>query len=301
MNKIGKISLSLTAISVISLALAMGVFFPWGNLQALGQGESGKTENINDERSYDLNDIKDIGISVSSAEIRIEVVRSDRLRVHLHGNTSGQKPFLNDKESGTSLNIEVKRKSSFGFSSSNLILDIEIPEGYDRNLKISSSSGNISIPDLKLTDFQVDMSSGDLNLDTIAVRNFFFDSSSGKLTANQIESSESRLKLSSGSVIIDKFTGDLDTNMSSGDLEVMYIDFNNKISVDCSSGDIRISLPADANFDLDADTSSGKITCDFPITISGEQNRDTLKGTVGSGENKILLETSSGNISILKN
>ncbi len=52
MNKIGKISLSLTTISVISFALALGVFFPWGNLHALGQGESGSAENINEDIYY---------------------------------------------------------------------------------------------------------------------------------------------------------------------------------------------------------------------------------------------------------
>ncbi len=300
MNRIRKISLSLTAISVISLGLALGVFFPWGNLHALGQGESEYDENINEERFYKLEDIKDIKIGVSSAEIRIKVVTSDRLRVHLHGSSSGQQPFLDERKSGTSLTIEVKRKPGLGFSRSNLILDIEIPKRYDRNLELNSSSGNISLPDLELENLYVDMSSGDLSIENLTVRNFIFKSSSGKLTANKIDSSESRLNLSSGSVVIDSFTGDLDVKMSSGDLEVMYTDFNNRISVDSSSGDIVIALPKDANFELEAEVSSGKIICEYPITILGGQDRDQLKGTVGSGVNRINVETSSGDISILR-
>ena len=115
-----------------------------------------------------------------------------------------------------------------------------------------------------------------------------------------MESSESRLDLSSGSVTIDKFAGDLDAKLSSGDIEISYINFNNDITMDSSSGDISISLPSDANFELDSETSSGKIICDYPITISGGQDRDQLKGIVGSGSNKISANASSGDISILK-
>ena len=300
MNRIRKISLSLTVISVISLGLAMGVFFPWGNLHALGQGESGYDENIDEERFYDLDDIKDLKFSISSAEIRVKVVNSDKLRVHLHGSSSGQKPFLDDRESGNNLSIEVKRKPGLGFSRSNLILNIEIPKRYDRNLELNSSSDNISLPDLELENLYIDMSSGDLSIENLTVRNFIFESSSGKLTANKIKSYESRLNLSSGSVLIDSFTGDLDVKMSSGDLEVMYTDFNNRISVDSSSGDIVIALPKDVNFELEAEVSSGKIICEYPITILGGQDRDQLKGTVGSGVNRINVETSSGDISILR-
>jgi len=300
MNRIRKISLSLTVVSLISLGLAMGVFFPWGNLQALGQGDSASDENINEEKIYNLNDIENLDISVSSAEIRISVVNGDELRVHLHGSSSGQKPFLADKKTNSRLSVKVDRKSGFGISRSNLVLDIEIPKRYEYNLTLNSSSGDISIPNLKLEELQVDMSSGDLGIDSLIVRKFIFDSSSGELTVNNIESSESRLKLSSGSVRIDKFTGDLDVKMSSGDFEIMYTNFNNNISIDSSSGDISITLPTDANFELDADTSSGKIICDYPITISGGQDRDQLKGIVGSGANMIHIEASSGDISILK-
>ncbi len=102
------------------------------SLGALGQGEFGDKENIDEELYYDLDDIKDLDISVSTTRIRIRVVNSDKLRVHLHGSSKGQKPFLDDKESGSSLTIEVKRKPGLGFSRSNLELDIDIPKGYDQ-------------------------------------------------------------------------------------------------------------------------------------------------------------------------
>ncbi len=187
------------------------------NIGAMGQQSSGFNENINEEKFYNLNQIKDLKINVSSAEIRIKVVNDDRLKVHLHGSASGQLPFLDDKKSGSDLKIEIKRKPGFGISRSNLVLEIEIPGKYEHNLTLNSSSGDITIPNLKLEELQVDMSSGDLGIDSLIVRNFIFDSSSGKLTVNKIESSESRLNLSSGSVRIDKFTGDLDVEMRSAD------------------------------------------------------------------------------------
>lgn len=271
------------------------------NISAMGQQSSEFDENINEEKFYNLNQIKDLEINISSAEIRISIVNNEKLKLHLHGTASGQKPFLADKKSGSNLTIKVDRKSGFGISRSNLVLDIEIPKKYEHNLTLNSSSGDIFLPDLKLEDLFVNMSSGDLTIDKLLVRKFIFDSSSGKLTANQVESLESNLELSSGSVDIDSFTGDLEVEMSSGDIEIKYTKFNNNISIDSSSGDISIILPVDANFELDAETSSGKIICDYPITISGGLDRDELKGIVGTGKNTISINASSGNISILKN
>ena len=293
MNKYKKTPNRIVVMAIFILLLTTGLY-------ALGQGDFEYDENINEKRFYDLDNIKDLDIRVSSAEIRIKVVNSDKLKVHLHGSSSGQKPFLDDKESGSNLTIEVKRKSNIGFSRSNLILDIEIPKGYDRNLEFNNSSGDITLPDLELKDLRINISSGDLNMGNIAVRNFIYDSSSGNLTVNRIESSQTELIASSGSIIIDNFSGNLEVKMSSGNLKVKFVSFNNKVSVDNSSGDITISLPEGANFELYAETSSGKIICDYPITISGEQDRNQLKGTVGSGENRIHVETSSGDISILK-
>ncbi|MCK5673654.1 MAG: DUF4097 family beta strand repeat protein [Spirochaetales bacterium] len=271
------------------------------NIGAMGQQSSGFDENINEEKFYNMDDIKNLDIAVSSADVRISVVNSDKLRVHLHGSSSSQKPYLTDKKVNSRLSIKVDRKSSFGISRSNLILEIELPGKYKQNLEIRSSSGDISVSNIELNIFKVDLSSGDLNLQTLNVRDFYYDSSSGKLRAVNIESQETELEASSGSIIIDKFSGNIKAKLSSGNIKFAYSNFKNSISINNSSGDITISLPDKSNFELNAKTSSGKITCDFPITISGEQNRDELKGIVGTGENTITIKVSSGDISILKN
>jgi lia operon protein LiaG len=271
-----------------------------GSLSALGQNESGFSENVNEEQFYSLHDINNLSIDVSSADIRIKVINTNRLRVHLHGKVSGNKPYIENNQRADNLSVEIKRKFSFGFSSSSLTLDIEIPADYNKNLRLFSSSGDILIPNLEIENLEVELSSGDLHISSIEVNKFDYNSSSGELTADNIKSLSTKLKASSGSVEIDNFTGDLTANLSSGSLEVDFINFDNNIKVDNSSGDIIISLPSEANFQLDADTSSGEINCDYAITINGKQKRNKLNGIVGSGGNIIHIEASSGDISILK-
>ena len=154
-----------------------------GRLSILGQDKSGYSENVNEKQFHSLHDINNFSIDVSIADIRIKVVGSDRLRVHLHRSVSGNKPYIKD-------------------------------------------------------------------------------------------------------------------NLSSGDIEVYFINFNNKITVKSSSRDIVNPLPSGANFQLNADTSSCEITCDYAITINGKQKRNTLNGT---GGNLVHIKTSSGDFSLLKN
>ncbi len=67
------------------------------------------------------------------------------------------------------------------------------------------------------------------------------------------------------------------------------------------SGDIRLSLPAAAQFSLNASTNNGSISNPFEggFKIEGSGRRGTLRGAVGAGP-AIELDTQRGDITVQK-
>ena len=67
-----------------------------------------------------------------------------------------------------------------------------------------------------------------------------------------------------------------------------------RAKLSASSGDITVSLPEDADFTAHIDTSSGDFSYDLPLSKSED-------GYVcGNGTNTVTINTSSGDIQLLK-
>jgi len=68
--------------------------------------------------------------------------------------------------------------------------------------------------------------------------------------------------------------------------------------LDTGSGSVRVSLPADAAFDLDAESHSGGIDIDHPLTVEGRISKKHVIGTVRGGGPRLEIETGSGRIRV---
>jgi len=126
----------------------------------------------------------------------------------------------------------------------------------------------------------------------------------GDFTATGI-AGPTRLSSRSRDVQIADFTGPLDVTVERGDLTLSAGKLPlSRIQARSRSGDIRLALPAAAQFSLDASTGNGEIMNDFggPLKIEKSGRRGTLRGSVGSGPSvelatdrgQITLETSGG-------
>lgn len=66
------------------------------------------------------------------------------------------------------------------------------------------------------------------------------------------------------------------------------------------SGSIKLQLPPGSKFDLLAKTASGGIHSDFDLTISGRINSKNINGVVGKGGARLILNSFSGSIRLVK-
>jgi hypothetical protein len=73
------------------------------------------------------------------------------------------------------------------------------------------------------------------------------------------------------------------------------------MDVHTHSGDVTLTLPPAAKFDLNASTKSGEINNDFgvPLNLDHSRRGATLRGSTGGGP-AVSIETDRGRITIRK-
>lgn len=129
-------------------------------------------------------------------------------------------------------------------------------------------------------DCQIQLITGDLDLDG-CLGDVHFQTSTGDATIRNAE-------------------GSINAVTASGKLDVTIVPVGDKEFVlSSSSGDIDVSykVPQDYGFLLDVATGTGTIIGDLAIKVE-EINRRRLKGIVGTGQARLIIETASGDVNI---
>jgi DUF4097 and DUF4098 domain-containing protein YvlB len=167
-------------------------------------------------------------------------------------------------------------------------------------LDIRTVSGEIEVVTAK-NGVRCRTVSGDIHLEEIA-GNADLKTTSGKIEVKGIK----------GSVKGETVSGNIELEALSHaeEVEVESISGSIKLHAELSpggiyelnshSGNIKISIPSDSNFELRVETFSGDIQCDFELKISGKIDRKKLRGVVGKGDARLILSSFSGNIQINK-
>jgi hypothetical protein len=66
------------------------------------------------------------------------------------------------------------------------------------------------------------------------------------------------------------------------------------------TGGVSVTLPDGINANIDARTALGAVTTDFAIAIEGEFSSKQVRGTIGKGGPRLVLESVNGGVRILK-
>jgi DUF4097 and DUF4098 domain-containing protein YvlB len=113
----------------------------------------------------------------------------------------------------------------------------------------------------------------------------------------------SRVITRSKDIHLEAVSGDLQVQTSNGDVDVRAANKLpvGKMTITGKHGDITLTLPANAGFQIDATTRKGDITSDFgAIKISQTNGTSQATGTVGNGAAKLQITAETGDIRISK-
>ncbi len=274
------LSLSISAVLFINGSLSSGV----DNYLNFKQETSALEEVVDENRTFDAQNIKNIMVKTVSADVHLLTAGTNEIDVTLTGETSydqEQNPYVtlvSEIQNDDTLYLEVQHRPGLNLKSIDLKLDIALPAEYAHNINISTISGNLDFSAIELDSFSYNSISGDLN--------------GKKLSADNIE-----LHFTSGTANINEINGDLSFESVSGDINTTYKTLDSNIEANTTSGNMVFYLPEDASFSLLFKTVSGNISTDFPGTITHSSNQK-LEEVVGSGDNQVHIKTISGNVQI---
>jgi hypothetical protein len=225
----------------------------------------------------------------------------------------------------------------WGFNSQNVELEIMVPNKV-KYVKAHSASGEIRMSDFKdLEKVNLTSVSGSVEVKSVVTRDMDIGATSGSVNvedstgngsihtvSGSIEVSnvigDVKYKTTSGSINADELDGEASASTVSGSINISgnylkasdfhstsgsmnisaaKIDNSGTYKLSSVSGEINITLPQDAGFDIDARSTSGTIRNEFEITDDKGSGKKILIGTVGEGGASFNMHTVSGGINIM--
>ena len=240
---------------------------------------------VNDIKEFDPGSIRKIEISVSSTDTNLRMVDSPKVKASLTGivrtNDPSFVPYIEAHVTGSTLRIKVKTKSSFfsGLYSSNVSMELEIPQSFSGDLVLDGTSSRLTASELRFNSCSFTTSSGDIILGSIDVDSAFTAGvTSGRVEVERLEAASARLTASSG----DTFLG--------------VIELRDDFSADSTSGKIIIDRLSAANASLKNSSGNKKIavmTVPGEVIIEGNSGTTTLD-RISAG--KLVINSTSGDV-----
>lgn len=126
------------------------------------------------------------------------------------------------------------------------------------------------------------------------------ETTNGSITLEEV-SGNLYARTTNGSVKCEDISGGLRVRTVNGGIDVSFAEdafVTDDINCRTTNGNLRVSIPADSEFELAARTSSGKIVSDFQLSSVTEESKKRLEGTVGNGGPTITLRNTNGSIEL---
>jgi DUF4097 and DUF4098 domain-containing protein YvlB len=250
-----------------------------------------------DTKTYELPSNGVVAVDDSSGDVKVIGWDQDRVEV-----TTTRSAWSDDDLHRLSTKVE-PRGDSFSIAAvypshcMNCDVSFEIRVPSRANVTIATSSGDVRISSIA-GPAHVDSSSGDVTLKNIGGE-IHVHSSSGDVTLDGAQSSVDAVT-SSGDIEARHLSADVNLVASSGSLDAEFATFDavHLIRMECSSGDISLTVPRGVGFKVEATTSSGSIDSNLHLPIRERDSGADVSAQVGDGKASVQLRATSGDIGI---
>lgn len=304
---LGLLMAAVLAMSACGASFVVGSSYPDADRYSVGSGEV-------------TGSVKDVVVEWQSGTVEIRTTESDAIRLTetfenmAEGDEPGEELQVHYWLDGTTLRVHFMASGVTGpqvVPQKNLVL--ELPADALNSVAIDSASADLTIRLPECETVSVDTASGSVQLSlTGETSSVELDTASGDvtvtadmigvLTVNTASGSAAVSASSVGTVKANTASGNVNLSLmsadeveldtTSGGLTAVFGVTPARMDVETTSGDVNLTLPADASFTLDVDTASGDFRSDIPL-IYGV---GTYKA--GDGSAKWKLNTTSGDITI---
>lgn len=160
------------------------------------------------------------------------------------------------------------------------------------NAKLSASSGDVRLGYAE-GDVRVSTTSGEIAvLGGAGAR--VISASSGSVMLADVDG-WFEIKTNSGEITLESGTGYGEAKASSGDVDISLNHLEGSLNIGTTSGEVNISIPADASFAFSFDSASGECSTFFDDCLSYNRRGTSAEGDYGSRPDKeVEISTTSG-------
>jgi len=176
---------------------------------------------------------------------------------------------------GNSINVRIEKPD---ISQISVSLDANLPAGM--NLSLGTHNGSIHCSNI-----------------TGWVK---ADSHNGNITITDT-SAGAKVSTHNGNIDYKGISADLKFESHNGNIDIQCKGQSAKpceIIAETHNGNIDFAAPENFSASVDVSTHNGSIRTDLPLTATGKNNKKTIKGVIGSGRDKLHLQTHNGSIKI---
>lgn len=247
------------------------------------------------------------------------------IRGNVSGKTSSGSIDVENIEGTANLDTSYGSVKCRNLSGDNLVIKTSsgaiTAEGIKGPAQLTTSYGSVTCKDFSSGDITLKSSSGTIKLTNASFGDCDAHTSYGAIDAEAIKGDSIKLHSDSGSIHVagasantasmstsyGRITGrqiaaqELNARSGSGNLDIACSDaapLDIAATLVTSYGSIDFTAPPGFEGQADLSTSYGSVRTDRPLTISGEVGKKRLKGTIGQGNGKLFLQTSSGSINL---
>jgi len=166
-------------------------------------------------------------------------------------------------------------------------------------LRLDTGSGPIELRGAE-GEVILDTGSGRIEASDVRGSRLVMDTGSGRVEARGIEVDGLVVDTGSGSVsLADVSARSIKVDTGSGSVRLGLLSDVDDLVIDTGSGGVTLSVPETLGADIAVDTGSGGITLDIPVQVK-EIRRTYFRGTIGDGAGRIVIDTGSGSVRLVR-
>lgn len=288
---------------IVVLSIGIGGTFIKNNWSGwrFWEDKGNNHQELNKEINIEMKTAEEIYIDSKTAKITIIPEERQDVLVSLNGSITSflpiSQPELDANNDGKRITIKLNDNNKIISGINNIKLDVHIPKNYNKDMKINNITGSVNAADMTINILDIETVTGKIVLSNLIINKLTAFCTTGSIEANNVKTNETEAKFTTGQCKLNDFSGNIEAKGTTGSMDINYKEFNNDIKAAVTTGSININIPKNSEFKLSAHTSTGKISCDFPININ-ESSKSNLIGQVGSVNNSIDLDVTTGSISI---
>lgn len=167
-------------------------------------------------------------------------------------------------------------------------------------LDLDTGSGGITVTDAS-GDVHLDTGSGGVRVSGVRGGDLMVDTGSGGVTGGDLSVGTLHVDVGSGGVRLEGVSArHVNVDTGSGSVSLRLNADAEDVRIDTGSGGVTLGLPSSFGADAEIDTGSGGIQVDFPATVR-RYTRSHFSGSLGNGGRRLVIDTGSGGVNVVRN